>query len=225
MRKLLFLCVCFIGLIPCFSCAQSGEDMLIYQIDGNRYFRKNFDANGKLKSYQTLDVGKLNVQPKKIEAKLTVNTFDEKGGLKGASQTIISCDPEAGEVMMGIFPFAGDGSNKSLKIISPSNKRLYPPRWRKEAVLEDFTYQLKIKGGAAGFFGTESQVSFSNRKVRQLEIDLFRISGKMTMTAYILGIKISTLDYNFFEEIKTGKGIVRQRFEEENGDFFTVEIQ
>ena len=51
------------------------------------------------------------------------------------------------------------------------------------------------------------------------------VSGKMTLKAYVLGIKISTIEYNYFEDIKNGTGIVRQKFTEDNGNYFTIEIK
>lgn len=212
-------------LFPFWVLSQSEDGMLISQIEGNQYYRKNYDKNDELKSYQSIEVGSLKTDSKKLETKLTVNTYDKNGNLKGASQTVISCNPEAGEVLMGIFPFAGGASNKSLKIESPKNKALYPERWRNKNALEDFLFALKFKGGAAGFFGTKSQVLFSNRKVKRVGEGIFQIKGKLTLKAYILGVKISNVEYQYSEDIKEKKGIIRQRFTEKNGDYFTIELK
>ena len=213
----------FFSPLLCFT--QSDEGMLISQIDGNRYVRKNFDENGKLKSYQSIEVGSLSTGVEKIEAKLTVITYDENDNMKGASQTIINCDPAASQVMMAIFPFSGGAANKSLKIELPENEKLYPEGWRGRNALEDFTFRLEFEGGAAGFFGTQSRVSFTERKVIPVEDGLFRISGKMALKAYVLGIKVSAFEYRYFEDIKMGTGIVRQKFTEDNGNYFTIEIK
>lgn len=225
MRNTAFILTCSLFLLPLLGLAQNEEGMLIYQIDGNRYYRKNYDENNKLISYQSIEVGSLKTSAEKVEAKLTVITYDEKDNMKGASQTVITCDPEASEVMMGIFPFAGGATNKSLKIELPKNGTLYPKGWREKTALEDYTFQLNFEGGAAGFFGTESSVSFTGRKVSQPKEGVFRIAGKMTMKAYILGIKISTIKYDYWEEFEKEAGIVRQKFTEENGNYFTVEIK
>ena len=212
-------------LIPISGFSQSDEGMLIFQIDGNRYFRKNFDGNDKLISYQSIEVGSLKKDDQKIEAKLTVVTYDADDNMKGASQTVITCDPEASEVMMGIFPFAGGATNKSLKIELPKSGALYPAGWREKEVLGDYTFQMKFEGGAALFFGTESSVEFSDRKVSQQGNGVFRISGKMTLKAYVLGIRISTINYDYSEDFEKETGIVRQKFLEGNGNYFTVEIK
>ncbi len=212
-------------LIPISGFSQSDEGMLISQIDSNRYYRKNFDGNDKLISYQSIEVGSLKKDDQKIEAKLTVVTYDADDNMKGASQTVITCDPEASEVMMGIFPFAGGATNKSLKIELPKSGALYPAGWREKEVLGDYTFQMKFEGGAAGFFGTESSVEFSDRKVSQQGNGVFRISGEMTLKAYVLGIRISTINYDYSEDFEKEAGIVWQKFTEGNGNYFTVEIR
>lgn len=220
------LSILLIGLIfPLLVLSQNGDGMLIYKIDGNQYFRKNYDKNDELKSYQSIEVGSLTTSSEKLETKLTVITYDKNGNMKGASQTVISCNPDIGEVMMGIFPFAGGATNKSLKIEASKNNSLYPKSWRNKNALDDFLFALKFKGGAAGFFGTKSQVLFSNRNVNRLEENIFRITGRLTLKAYILGIKISNVEYEYFEDIKETKGIIRQRFTEKNGNYFTIELK
>jgi hypothetical protein len=68
-------------------------------------------------------------------------------------------------------------------------------------------------------------VSFTVRKVSQPSEGVFRIAGKMTMKAYVLRIKISTIKYDYSEDFKKDTGIVRQKFTEDNGNYFTVEIK
>jgi hypothetical protein len=101
---------------------------------------------------------------------------------------------------------------------------LYPTGWRKLAELKDFHFNLNFEGGAAGFFGTKSEISIMNRKVMPLD-DSFGVSGILTIKAYIFGIKISTIKYDFFEKIDEEKGIISQQFTEENGNYFTIEIE
>ena len=47
----------------------------------------------------------------------------------------------------------------------------------------------------------------------------------MTLKAYVLGIKISNVEYQYFEEIVEKVGIVRQKFTERNGNYFTIELK
>jgi hypothetical protein len=223
MKYLWFLLNGILFSLPWLGFAQSNTGMLLSQIDGNRYLRKNYDKNAKLKSYQTIEVGSLEVGLEKIEAKLTVITYDSDDNLKAAAQTIVSCSPTEGQVIMGIFPFAGGPANKSLNVEMPKSKKLYPAGWKEKDSLEDFKFQLKFQKGAAGFLGTESQVSFVGRKVRPISDNLFRISGKMLVEAYILGIRLSSFKYDYSEEIADGIGIVREKFTESNGNYFTIE--
>ncbi len=203
--------------------AQNDDGMLIFQVDGNRYLRKNFDKNGELKNYQMIEVGKVNADNKKLETKMTVITYKPDGTLKDAVQSNLVCTPETKQVLMGIFPFAGGKSKNSLVVKMDDEAIMYPAHWRQLSELKDFNFSLNFSGGAAGFFGTKSNVSISNRKVMKLK-NIFGVSGKLSMKAYVLGIRVAKIEYDFYEEIDEKKGIVSQRFTENNGDYFTTEI-
>ncbi len=40
-----------------------------------------------------------------------------------------------------------------------------------------------------------------------------------------MSVKISTTQYNYYEDFEKDTGIVRQKFTEDNGNYFTVEIK
>ena len=203
--------------------AQDDEGMLIYQLDGNRYMRKNFDKSGKLESYQTIEVGKIKIEAERIESKMTVTTYKPDGTLKDAEQSNIVCTPEDKQVLMGIFPFAGGKSKKSLVVKMDDGSIMYPTNWRQLTELKDFNFSLNFSGGAAGFFGTKGNVSITNRKVMKLK-NIFGVSGKLSMKAFVLGIRVSNIEYIYYEEIDEEEGIVFQKFTEKNGNYFTTEV-
>lgn len=221
--KITFLVIVQLNIISVCK-AQVIDGMLIFQVDENRYIRKNYDGNKNLKNYQTIEIGKTEVSDNRIETKMTVITYEADGTLKDASQTSLVCTPESQQVLMGIFPFAGEKSKRSLVVKMEDGAILYPTGWRELTELKDFNFNLNFEGGAAGFFGTKSDISITDRKVMPLK-DVFGVSGKMTLKAYIFGIKISTIQYDFFEKIDKEKGIISQKFTEANGDFFTIEIE
>lgn len=203
--------------------AQDDAEMLIFQVDGNTYMRKNFDKDGKLKNYQTIEVGKIKTVAGKLETKMTVITYKPDGTLKDASQSNLVCTPETKQVLMGIFPFAGGKSKKSLVVKMDDGAIMYPANWRQLSELKDFNFSLNFSGGAAGFFGTKSNVSIYDRKVMKLK-NIFGVSGKLSMKAYTIGIRVAKIEYDFYEEIDIEKGIVSQKYTEKNGDYFTTEI-
>ncbi len=204
--------------------AQIDKSMLIYQIAGNNYERKNYDKDGNLKSYQTINVGEITKNEDDIIAKLTVNTFDDKNILKGASQTTIICNPISQELIMGVFPFAGGASNKSLKLEMSKSNRLYPIEEISSNTLNDIEFQLKFKGGAAGFFGTRSKISLKERSINKSKNGIISITGKMMVQVFIIGIKIKTIKYEYTEDLISGVGIVKQFVAEDNGTYFTTEL-
>ena len=46
----------------------------------------------------------------------------------------------------------------------------------------------------------------------------------MTLAAYIMGVRVSTIEYRYFEDLDQEAGIVYQKFTEENGNYFTIRI-
>lgn len=203
--------------------SQTVTGMMIYQIDGNRYIRKNYNKNGVLEKYETIEVGKVKKENELIESEIIVNTYGSKNDLQKTSKTVIRCNPLSKEVLMGVFPFASVKSNKSLRVEVLENVNLYPTYWKGNAILNDYNFLLKIDGGAAGFFGTESKVSLTQRKLVYLEDNLFEITGKMVIKAFIAGIRITTIVYDYSEEIEPQSGIVKQIFTQNNGAYFTIE--
>ena len=125
---------------------------------------------------------------------------------------------------MGVFPFAGGKSNKSLKIEIPQGNELYPSGWQQSNTLPDFNFQLKLEGGVAGFFGTESRAVISQRKVSPQPEATYRVSGKMTLKAFVAGIRISKTVYDYVEYIAPEKGIVSQNFRANDGEYFTISL-
>ena len=136
---------------------------------------------------------------------------DWYGWVQGMAWCALTETNENKQVLMGIFPFAGGKSKKSLVVKMNDGAIMYPANWRQLSELKDFNFHLNLKGGAIGFLGAKSTVSISNRKVMPLK-KTFGVSGKVTIKAYALGIRISTIKYDFFEEIDVEKGIVRQKF-------------
>lgn len=88
MRNAAFILTCCLLLLPSSGYSQDDEDMLIFQIDGNQYYRKNYDKNNKLISYQSIEVGSLKTSSEKVQTKLTVITYDANDNMKGSSQTV-----------------------------------------------------------------------------------------------------------------------------------------
>lgn len=202
---------------------QTENGMLIFQIDGNRYMRKNFNKENELQTYQTIEVGRTTSNNGNIETKMTVITYEKDGTLKDASQTNLICSPDLRQVLLGVFPFAGNKSKRSMIVKMNKGAILYPTDWTALEQLEDFIFSLNFKGGAVGFFGTKSEISITNRKVMPLE-KTFGVSGEISIKAFVLGIKVSTIRYDFFEEIDVQRGIVQQKYTEDNGGYFTLEI-
>ncbi|MEZ4848200.1 MAG: hypothetical protein R3B93_06200 [Bacteroidia bacterium] len=216
-------------LVGMFSCpsggfAQNQEGMLIYQIDGNHYRKDNYDKNGKPDSYQIIQVGNVIKAEQRVEAKLTVLNYKNNGDLKDASQTTITCNPEARQVLVGIFPFIAEKSRKNIIVKMQDGNIFYPSGWQQKLELEDFSLNLEIKGGTAGFLGANSHIAITNRKVNQLSAQIYQISCKITLKAFIGGINVSTVHYELQEEIHNQTGIIKQTFTEKSGAYFILRL-
>ena len=126
---------------------------------------------------------------------MKVITYQKDGNIKRASQTNLICTPDIRQVLMGVFPFAGNKSKTSMIVKMEDSAVLYPTDWKGLKTLKDFNFSLDFQGGTVGFFGTKSSVSMTDRKVMPLE-KTFGVSGKITIKAFVLGIKVSTFKYD-----------------------------
>ena len=222
--------VCIIQIILLQLCtgrltAQVAESMITEVIEGNVYVFKDFDARNKIKNFEIYKVGKILQEGNIYILPIAIYSYDENGRLQDSTHTSYKCERDGQQMLMTILFHAGKNSGSRINIIQTNTTQLYPRQINKTTQLNDFSYKLKIEGGFAGTMGASRDIIFYEREAKPLLSSKYSINGKMTSKTYVLGFKVSTVQYNYTETVEMATGIIFQKFIKPDGDYFTIELK
>jgi hypothetical protein len=209
----------FLQLAPFISHGQEKE-MLIEQIAGKKIERENFDKNGQLLGKQKFIIGELSQAGETYKVEVVTELYNEKGQLNEKYTTTFQCNPKELDVLLNVFPFSDpDDEQIKVEVISEDFKQLYDLQSNEE--LKDIHLKMSIESGLLSFFGSKSLVTIKNRN-RKTENGKINISSNAVVEAYIMGIKIKTINYTVEEYLTESYVLLRQKFTEDDGAYFTM---
>lgn len=219
MRRALFTILILITLIRTTVYGQ-GKEMFIEQIAGKKIVRENFDKNGDLQGKQIFLIGKLIQDAGIYKVNVVTELYNKSGELDEKYSTTYKCSPKDFDVLLNVFPFT-DPSDEKIKVdvTSEDFQQLY--ELDKGEELKDIHLKMSIESGVLSFFGSKTQVTIKNR-TRKTENAKITISSKAVVEAYMMGIKIKTINYSVEENLTKDLVLQYQKFTEENGAYFTM---
>ena len=205
--------------------AQKNKQMLIFQIEGNNYIKKNYDKKGELINSQTFVVGKIRKNKELYIMSLKTYLYNNKGEFEDSTSTKYICKPTDNKVLMNIFPFGNFSSNKTVKV-ALSYGDLYPENIVEGGKLDQVIFSAFIEGGTAGAFGSSTKINIFDRQIVKVNDNqgIYHITSKIEIKAYLYGIKIGTISYLVEEIISKQKGILEQTFKKNTGEYFTIKL-
>ncbi len=208
------------------SAQQNDGQMLMYQIDGNNYIKKNYDKNKKQVSSQIFKVGKVMVTEEKYVMPLKVYLYDKNGTLEDSADTKYTCKPSDSKLLMNVFPFSQFSSNKTVIVELEKGNQFYPAELKEGTTIPDIIISLSIDGGVIGSFFSDSQIKIYERKIKTIDKqnNTYTMTSKLQIKAYMLGIRVDTINYMVEEKISKQKGILEQTFVEDTGEYFTIKL-
>lgn len=205
--------------------AQQTGEMLLFEIDSNRYEKRSFNQQDQLQSIQKLTVGSIEQTEDIYRLSLELYLYDEKGQLQDSSITIYSCRPDEQQVLLNIFPFSNYGNGSKIKVKLLDTNTFYPtapePGWE----MEPIEFALNIDKGLAGFLGGKSKINIYDRRVVSndtLQAGQYEINSNVDMSVYVLGVKVKGLSFQVVEIIDDDKGIIWQKFTRKDDDSYFV---
>jgi hypothetical protein len=80
---------------------------------------------------------------------------------------------------------------------------------------------MSIKSGVLSFFGSKSLITIKNRNEKK-ENGQINISSNAVVEAYLMGIKIKTINFEIEEYLTEDYGLQQQKFTEDTGAYFTM---
>lgn len=220
MHRAVFFLLAFLQLSPAISHGQDNA-MLIEQIAQKRIVREYFDQYGSLQNKQIFYTGKLEQEGDAYQIDVVAELYDEYGQLTEKYTTTYQCNPDDFNILVNVFPFADlDDETIKVDVTSDDFQQLYDLGRGDE--LEDIHLTMSIKSGWLSFFGSRSQVTIRNRNTEILG-ESIKIHSEAVIKAYMIGIRIRTINYVVQELLTNDFVLQRQQFTEEDGDWFTME--
>ncbi len=221
-NKIIFTLLLFVLLFKFETYSQTPKGMLMYQIENKQFKKTNFDKNHKVIDYQYIKVGNIVQNNNVFSLEINMKKFDEKGNLKKEETSKYSCNTKEGGVFMGIIPFINKPSKK-IDINVLSKKSLYPNNLQEINSLDDYRIIATYKTGFLGVTAI-TDMNYINRKIKKTNDNTYTILGEIDLKINVGGVNISNISYKSEEKIDTSKGIVFQKFVENSGSYFTIQL-
>ncbi|MDQ6903506.1 MAG: hypothetical protein M3139_10895 [Bacteroidota bacterium] len=215
-KYLILLCLLLLS-VPILK-AQDKE-MFIEQIAGKTITRESFQSDGKLLGKQEFIAEKLQQTAKNFIVNINTKIYDDAGKLKSTYTTAYSCKPGESDVLLSVFTINPKNQKISVSVNSGDFKKLYD--LNPGEMMNSLNLTMYVETGILNFLGSKNKVEIANRQLTK-ENSYWKITEKITIKAYLLGIRIKTITYNVTEYLTTSGQLENQVFKETNGDYFTI---
>jgi hypothetical protein len=203
------------------------RQMLLFEIDGNRYQRCNYNKEGELQSFEKLIIGSIVEKAKSYRLPVEIYSYNAEGQLKDSTRTIYTCRPEEQSVLLNVFPFTDYGKGSEIKVNVEDEKAFYPVDPETGWEMKPIEFSLKIDKGLVGFLGGNSKIIIYDRQVvpnDTLQTGQYEINSKVDLGVYVLGIKVKGLAYRVIEIIDKDRGIIHQKFTSDDDSYFVIRL-
>lgn len=222
MRSALLTLIACLQIVPAILYGQEKE-MFIEQIAQKRIVRENYDQNGDLQGKQIFLTGELEQQGKTYRIKVITELYDESGRLTEKYTTTYQCNPNEFDVLLNVFPFTDPDDEKiKVDVTSEDFQQLY--QLGKGEELKEIHLKMSVESGVLSFFGSKSLVTIKNRKKEVVDQSV-KISSEAVIEAYMMGIRIKTINYVVEEYLTNDFVLQRQQFTEDDGAWFTMKYE
>jgi len=194
-------------------------DMFIEQISGKTIVREDFERGGKLTGKQVFTAGNTKRAGKDLVININTRLYDEEQKLKSTYTTAYRCSPGESSVLVSVFAVNPSSKKVSVAVKSGDFKKLYA--LDPGSMVRSLSLTMYIETGLLNFLGSKNTVNITNRELSR-ESGGWKISERILIKAYLLGIRIKSLDYAVSEHLSERGLLENQQFTQSNGDYFTI---
>ncbi len=205
--------------------------MPLFLVEGNRYERRSFDADGTLEEVETLEIGQLSQLAEELEITVVSRSFLPSGEATDSVRTTIRCQPEGANMVMNLFALIKP-EGRSVRLRFEGGEINYPTTPTPTS-LPDISLEARVEEGVVGFLGGRSQIVISNRTLTddiaggagnsELQ-DAYSITSRIEMKSYVLGIRMRSRSYESIETVSPDRGLIRQRLTADDGSTTSLEL-
>lgn len=228
-RNILISTVCMVALLAASSAvsAQSNREMLLFEVNGNEYAKRNYSQEGKLKGWQKMHVGTLQKAKDAYQLPVKIYSYSADSTLQDSTKTMYVCDPDDRKVLLNILPFTDHTDQSTIKVKLLDTNAIYPVNPKTGWTMESIRFKLDLDSGIIGFFGGDSRIKMFNRQVvtnDTLDATRYQINSDVSIGAYVMGIQVKSIRFDVKEIVHAEARIVWQRFDQEGEGYFIINL-
>ncbi len=209
----------FLFLIPFVSMKAQDNAMLIEQIEGKKITRESFDKKGKLIGKQLFTAGKMTRSGGNFFINIKTELYDEAQKLESTYTTSYVCRPEDADVLLSVFAINPKERKVRVSVKSGDLKKLYA--LAADEMIRSMSLTMYVETGILNFLGSKNNVDVTNRVLIK-ENNNLKITEKISIKAYLMGIQVRTINYDVTEYLTLSGLLQKQEFKQANGGYFTV---
>lgn len=217
MIKPRYLMIYCLLLLSATTLKAQNKEMFIQQVSGRTIIRENFENGGKLTGKQVFIAGNTEQRDGGFLVNISTKIYDEAEKLQSTYTTTYRCKPEESNVLLSVFTLSPKKRKISVSVKSGDFKKLYDLNY----LLRSLSLTMYIESGILNFLGSKNNIDMTNRSITK-ENSRWKITEKLTIKAYLLGVRIKTINYNVTEYLSGGGLLEKQIFKQSNGDYFTI---
>ncbi len=196
-----------------------GKAMLIEQIEGKSITREGFDKKGKLTGKQVFTAGKMTRSDGFFFINIRTELYDEAQRLESTYTTSYECRPEEADVLLSVFAINPKKRKVRVSVKSGDFKKLYA--LEANDMVRNMSLTMYVETGVLNFLGSKNNLEVTNRMLTK-ENNNLKITEKITIKAYLMGIRVKTINYDVTEHLTASGQLQKQIFSQSDGAYFTV---
>lgn len=206
-------------LIPFAPTKAQVKAMLIAQIEGKKITRESFDNKAKLTGKQIFTAGRMIQRGGIFFINIKTELYNEAQKLEDTYTTSYECRPGEADVLLSVFAINPKKRKVRVSIKSGDFKKLYA--LTAIDMVRSMSLTMYVETGILNFLGSKNNVDITNRVLIK-ENNNLKITEKISIKAYLMGIRVRTINYDVTEYLTLSGLLQKQVFRQTNGDYFTI---
>jgi hypothetical protein len=206
-------------LFPFATLKAQDNAMLIEQIEGKKITRESFDKKGKLTGKQIFTAGKMARRGGTFFINIKTELYDEAQQLEETYTTSYQCHAGDADVLLSVFAINPKKRKVRVSVKSGDFKKLYA--LAPNEMIRSMSLTMYVETGILNFLGSKNNVDVTNRVLIK-ENNNLKITEKISIKAYLMGIRVRTINYDVTEYLTLSGLLQKQVFKQANGGYFTV---
>src|SRR5690554_867467 len=211
--------LCFLLLNPFASVKAQNNAMLIEQIEGKKITRESFDKKGKIIGKQIFTAGKMTKRGGSFFINIKTELYDQAQQLEETYTTSYQCHAGEADVLLSVFAINPKKRKVRVSVKSGDFKKLYA--LAADEMIRSMSLTMYVETGILNFLGSKNNVDVTNRVLIK-ENNNLKITEKISIKAYLMGIRVRTINYDVTEYLTLSGLLQKQVFKQANGGYFTV---